>query len=275
MEESAFRSEDRIGLLAAVVLHAALLAAIAVQAFFTPGLPATPPRMTVSLATEVSLESTAPDPVPESRAAIAPTLAELPAPEAVQSPVQPAETTPAPTPPRPETRPQPRPQPRATSQPERRRPEPARQQPAQQPPRQASNSGGSRIGDSFLEGAGASTRTEDTRIPADQIGPSAQASIIQQIVRQIRPHWTAPNGVDAEALVTELAFDLNPDGSLKGRPRVLRQSGITDSNRPQAPLHAERAIRAVQLAAPFDLPPEYYNAWKSIRGARFDRNLSR
>jgi len=24
-----------------------------------------------------------------------------------------------------------------------------------------------------------------------------------------------------------------------------------------------------------DLPPEYYNAWKSIRGARFDRNLSR
>ncbi len=76
-------------------------------------------------------------------------------------------------------------------------------------------------------------------------------------------------------LVTELAFELDEDGRLRGRPRVINQSGITDSNRPQASLHAERAIRAVQLAAPFDLPPEYYNAWKSIRGARFDRNLSR
>jgi hypothetical protein len=76
-------------------------------------------------------------------------------------------------------------------------------------------------------------------------------------------------------LVTELAFDLNEDGSLQGRPRVLRQSGVTDTNRAQQALHAERAIRAVQLAAPFDLPDEYYEAWKSIRGARFDRNLSR
>ncbi|HEX5645200.1 MAG TPA: energy transducer TonB, partial [Erythrobacter sp.] len=72
-----------------------------------------------------------------------------------------------------------------------------------------------------------------------------------------------------------LAFELNEDGSLKGRPRVIDQDGINASNRPQASLHAERAIRAVQLAAPFDLPAEYYNAWKSIRGARFDRNLSR
>ena len=135
--------------------------------------------------------------------------------------------------------------------------------------------GGSRIGDNFLGGAGNSTTTEETRIPASQIGASAKASIIQAIVRQIRPHWNAPSGVDAELLVTELAFDLNEDGSLRGRPRVLRQSGINDSNRPQASLHAERAIRAVQLAAPFDLPDEYYNAWKSIRGARVDRNLSR
>ena len=40
-----------------------------------------------------------------------------------------------------------------------------------------------------------------------------------------------------------------------------------------AALHAERAIRAVQLAAPFDLPDEYYNAWRNIAEWRFDRRL--
>ena len=145
-------------------------------------------------------------------------------------------------------------------------------QAAQTPPRQAT---GTHVGDNFLEGVGSSASSDDTRIPADEIGRSARASLVQAISRQIKPHWNAPSGVDAELLVTELAFNLNEDGTLVGRPRVLRQSGINSSNRPQAGLHAERAIRAVQLAAPFDLPAEYYNAWKSIRGARFDRNLSR
>ena len=108
-----------------------------------------------------------------------------------------------------------------------------------------------------------------------RIGASAKASLIQAITRQIKPHWSAPQGVDADQLVTVLSFRLNEDGSLAGTPRVVSQSGETAANRPQKALHAERAIRAVQLAAPFDLPPEYYNAWKSIDGARFDRNLSR
>ena len=79
--------------------------------------------------------------------------------------------------------------------------------------------------------------------------------------------------VDAERLVTVLTWELNPDGSLKGRPQVVSQSGINESNRPQASLHAERAIRAVQLAAPFDLPEEFYDRWKRIRDWRFDRRL--
>ena len=70
-----------------------------------------------------------------------------------------------------------------------------------------------------------------------------------------------------------LAWELNADGSLAGRPRVVSQTGITDSNRPQAALHAERAVRAVQLAAPFDLPEEFYDRWRRIREWRFDRRL--
>ena len=45
---------------------------------------------------------------------------------------------------------------------------------------------------------------------------------------------------------------------------MVRQTGVNDVNRAQAGRHAEQAIRAVQLAAPFDLPVEYYNAWKTV-----------
>lgn len=83
-----------------------------------------------------------------------------------------------------------------------------------------------------------------------------------------------PQGADAELLVTILAWSLNRDGSLSGTPQVVRQEGITDTNRPQASRHAEQAIRAVQLAAPFNLPPEYYDAWKRVGLFRFDRKLS-
>jgi hypothetical protein len=55
---------------------------------------------------------------------------------------------------------------------------------------------------------------------------------------------------------------------------VVRQLGITDTNRAQADRHAEQAIRAVRLAAPFDLPEEYYDAWKRVSAFRFDKRLS-
>ena len=259
MEATTFRKEERYGLAIALGLHLLLVAALLLQPVRDEVLDI-PERMTVSLAEDVGLEATAPDPVPESQAAIAPTLAEQPQPTVVEPAPQPSaaprqETPPITAPRRTATQPQPKPKPRSTPSP--------------------STGGGSRIGDNFLGGAGSSTKTDETRIPASQIGASAKANLIQAISRQIKPHWNAPSGLDAELLVTELAFDLNEDGTLKGAPRVLRQSGINDSNRPQASLHAERAIRAVVQAAPFDLPAEYYNAWKSIRGARFDRNLSR
>jgi len=200
----------------------------------------------------VGLTSTVPIPVDESRAALAPELA-----DEVQEAIEESQPQQSPEASQPADRP-------AITAPRREnRPSDERRSSAEQ------------IGENFLEGVGSSRATDDTRIPASEIGASARASLVQRISRQIKPHWNAPSGVDAELLVTELAFELNEDGTLKGRPRILRQRGINVSNRPQASLHAERAIRAVQLAAPFDLPPEFYNAWKSIRGARFDRNLSR
>lgn len=303
MAQTSLRKDEKVGLAAAVVLHGALVAVLLMQAVRTE-VSVYPERMTVNLTSEVGLEASAPDPVSESRAAIAPTLSEdqapatEPAPEPAPAPPQRAERAPAPQPrPQPTRATQPRPQPRATPT-RASRPAPAPTQAARErsrpdrtpaprasaapraassaaPARPAQRSGGSRIGDDFLEGRGASTTTQETRAPAAQIGAAAKASIGQALARQVKPHWTAPQGLDVDLLVTLVDFDLNPDGTLKGRPRIRSQSGVNDSNRAQAARHGENAIRAVQLAAPFNLPAEYYDAWKTVRGARFDRNTSR
>ncbi len=282
--------EDKVGLAVAIVLHILLAVILAMQFAFSTPRPLNPERMTVSLTTEVSLESTAPDPVSESRAAIAPTLSDEPAPETAPAPadIRPRAVTPPPPPPT-QTRTTPRIQPRIQPRTQPRTPAPARERsrpdrettpPARTPPAQtrpapapARNSGGSRIGENFLGGQGASTQTDETRVPASQIGRSARASLQQAINRQIKPHWDAPSGLDAEQLVTIVAFKLNEDGSLAGRPTVVNQTGINDANRRQASTHADNAVRAVQRAAPFDLPDEYYEAWKNITAWRFDRRL--
>ena len=233
MERVGIRAEERTGLIVAVVLHVALLAILIVQGLFPAPAIDPPQRMTVSLAEDVGMEATAPDPVTESRASTAPTMDVNPAPAPEQQ---------QPAPPQVE-RPVPVPQPqRRTSQ----------------------RSGGSRLGDNFLEGAGDSSRTNETRAPASQIGASTKASLFQAVARQLRPHWQPPSGPDVEKIVTKVRFSLNPDGSLAGAPSVAGQRGVTDTNRAQAGRHGEQAVRAVQLAAPFDLPQEYYEAWKVI-----------
>ena len=171
MGETAFRTEDGIGLAAAVVLHALLLAALAISVFFAPDPFVPPERVAVSLATEVSLESTAPDPVPESRAAIAPTLSDLPAPEAADEPSTeaPRSQTAPPPPSRAATRPTPR-----TPAPQTDRIRPDRQNTT--PARSNAPAGGSRIGDDFLPGQGSSTQTDETRAPAATFGRAERAA---------------------------------------------------------------------------------------------------
>lgn len=292
--------EERLGLGIAAAAHVALGLALYFQTQDEPTALPTPERMTVSLASEVSLQSASPNPSAEAQAAIAPVLAPepapapepVPAPDPVPTQAPKPEPRPVPQPTRTVTRPTPAPQPTArptakpkpapspsakpTAQP---KPSPSAKpsaQPTKRPtptPTQTRSGGGSRIGADFLEGTSGGERTNSRGTPAATFGAAEAASLMQAISREIKPHWSAPQGVDAEKLVTVLSFELNPDGSLKGTPRVVSQSGITDSNRPQASLHAERAIRAVQLAAPFDLPDEFYDKWKRVSQLRFDRRL--
>lgn len=282
MGESTLRTEDYVGIFAAIVLHV-LLVAVLVKQWSEPEKVTVPERMTVSFAEDVGMTSTARDPVAESRASEAPTLSDMPAPPeplpasaAATDPVQPNALPPPP--PRPRQTSRPRSQPRGTPRPrpnevgDRRRPD--RPTSTTRPRPTQTRSGGSRVGDNFLEGSGSSTSSSDTRIPANQIGASARASLADAVARQLQPHWKPVDGADREKLVSIVRWRLNPDGSLAGRPTLLRQTGITDANRAQAARHGENAIRAVQLAAPFRLPDEYYNGWKYISAFEFDWELS-
>lgn len=288
MGNTGITTEERVGLLVAIVAHAALVAALVFRPVTPP--PSTPERIAVTLSDTVGLTSTSPEPAADSAPDLAPTLGEAPAfepapepqpqpePQPRPSPVAKPDPAPRPKPqvaPSPAPRPTPKATPRAEPAPKPRATTPART-PARSEPRPKSNApaGGSSFSDAFKEGVpGSQSQGQSRNAPAAGAGPS-QASLASAIKRELKPHWVTPQGADAEKLVTFLAWTLNRDGSLAGTPRVIDQQGISDANRAQAARHAEQAIRAVQLAAPFDLPEEYYDSWKRVASFRFDRRLS-
>ncbi len=281
MASRSLRGEDFAGLALALVLHAGLLALLVFHPAPVKRLPE-PERISVTLSEEAGLTSTSPEPQAKAAPPAAPAIAPEPVPEPAARPL----VTPAPQPlpqarpepapaakavPRPRPAPVVAPAPRPTPQPRLApRPQPA---PAQRPA--VRPAGASRISDDFLKGVpGAQSNTASRSMPAATIGPAVQSALSAAISRQLKPHWAAPQGAEAEKLVTILAWGLARDGSLAGAPRLVRQDGITEANRAQAARHAEQAIRAVQLAAPFELPSEYYSAWQRVASFRFDKRLS-
>lgn len=275
------RREEAAGLVLALAAHVALVGWLALKPPSPAPLPV-PERMTVTISDEVAMRSTSPEPAAEAAPAIAPVLAEEPAPAPAPAPrpvpkpqVQPQ---PAPQPaPKPVARVAPQPQPtRPALQQQPAKPQPAKPAPPTKTPPKPATGGGSRIGSDFLKGiaGGQTPGAKASAPPAQEIGPAVRSALSGAITRQLRPKWSAPQGADADLLVTVLTWDMNPDGTLAGSPRVVSQTGITDANRAQAQLHAERAIRAVRLAAPFDLPADLYPAWKHVASFRFDRKLS-
>ncbi|WP_237714017.1 TonB C-terminal domain-containing protein [Novosphingobium sp. Rr 2-17] len=138
------------------------------------------------------------------------------------------------------------------------------------PPRKA---GSSSFDDAFKEGTPGAKAPASTGTPASQIGASERSALNAAIGRQIKPHWQAPQGADAELLVTKVRFRLNRDGSLAGNPEVVSTTGQTDANQTQVKRHQEQAVRAVRLAAPFNLPDDLYEGWKVVT-TNFDRRLS-
>jgi hypothetical protein len=133
----------------------------------------------------------------------------------------------------------------------------------------------------ILTGATTPAGVSPTPKPAAPVqGPPAvdvaavKRALASDIARQLKPRWKSPTGQEVDQLVTILGWDLIKDGSLAGEPRFVSQSGVTDSNRTQASVHRDNAIKAVRAAAPFNLPAEHYTYWKSVVTFRFDKRLS-
>lgn len=306
MASTGLRREEGIGLAVAVVLHAAVLAALLVRpphrAVVIP-----PQRIEVTISDEAALTSTSPDPfkaaapdsgpevgepVPEPEVAPAPPPPPLPVaapPRAIEAPkprvaaVPVPRVVPRPAPPKPVERPKPAAKAAPAAPPQRRssaidsivaKPSraaaPAR--PATAAPKKA---GSSSFADAFKEGVPGASVPEGTGKPAATVGQAERVSLAQAVLRQVKPVWQGrvPEGVNADRIVTVLSIELNRDGSLARKPAVVSQSGIDDSNRTQAARHAEEAIRAVQLAAPFRLPPELYEGWKKLPPLRFRKSM--
>ena len=143
---------------------------------------------------------------------------------------------------------------------------------AKTPPRKA---GASSFDEAFKSGTPGARDTASTGAPAAAVGPQQLSALNSAIGRQLKPHWRgkAPEGADAELLVTRVRFRLNREGGLSGEPQVLSTSGQTDANAAQVARHQEQAVRAVRLAAPFDLPEDLYDGWKVVT-TNFDRKLS-
>ncbi|WP_159977102.1 MULTISPECIES: hypothetical protein [unclassified Novosphingobium] len=138
------------------------------------------------------------------------------------------------------------------------------------PPKKA---GSSAFDDAFKAGTPGASAPKQTGAPAAQIGAAARSALGAAISRQLKPHWQAPQGADVELLVTKVRFRLARDGSLSGEPEVISTTGQNATNQAQVTRHQEQAIRAVKLAAPFNLPDDLYEGWKVVT-TNFDRRLS-
>lgn len=282
MAALALRNEERIGLGVAIAAHAALVALVLWRPPSSPVVPP-PERMTVTLSDEVGLTSSAPAPTADAAPDVAPELGE-PAPPEPPAPVVRPEplppqprVVPAPQPrpapravpsPRlaPKAAPQPRPQPSARPAPRQAQPQPA---PSRQPNR--TQSGGNRIGNDFLKGAGGTSG--QSRTPSAAEAGQLRTSFAQSVMAQVKPKWQGrvPQGLNTDKIQTFLSVELNRDGTLARAPTLIRQLGVDDTNRAQAPRHLEEAVKAVQLSAPFRLPPDMYDLWRRLPPLKFTR----
>lgn len=260
--------------------HAALLAALTLGFANVVRPPVMNDPMEVEFVDEVGLESAAPVPSP---AEAAPRLAE------VEGPVEPvAPPTPPPPVPVPEPLPQPKaiqpapaPAPKAVERP--KPPKLARAKanaaPAKAPPQKAAPAKAAppkqdsaakaksqpkgRLSGILSGISDRETTSRSTARPAQKASPAVQRSLLNAVLNQIRPHWRPPTGADVEQLRTEVSISLARNGTAT-RVRLLNTTGKTASNMAQVEPHREQAVKAIQLASPFVLPPEHYDEWKEM-----------
>jgi hypothetical protein len=266
---------EQTGLGISVLGHVAIFTVLSLGLFAaaTPVMQPAPP-IDVQIVDKVGLIDTAPTPPTVAPAqSVAP---EIGPPEDVE----PTPSAPTPPPTRAPVRreatpllkpvPAPNPAPKAVAKPAAK---PAPPKPTVKP--SVAPARGSALGDEFRKGLTASPSASASQTPrAATVGPAQQAALGRLIREQLKPHWKAPTGPDAEQLRTELRVQLAKDGRVTSVD-VIGTTGQTESNQGQVRLHQEAAMKAVRLASPLvGLPTELYSAWSVLERVGFDRRLS-
>jgi protein TonB len=263
-ETRAVRGNEGRGIAIAVAAHVLIIGLLSVQ--WTAGdRRFDNPPMEVDLIAETAVQSTAPV-ISET-----PPAARLGEEDAVD--IAAPEPVPAPPLPEPVVRPTPAPTPKQVARP---KPAPAKQPPAAQkaqpkaapkaPP--AKNRPARPTG--RLDGIAEGLSKSQPKSPASKGAPAAataaevRRSIDVSIKSAVAPRWNGCriSGVDVDQLKTVVKFRLTQSGALAGFTSVTT-TGENDSNKFQIQRHQECAKRAVELAAPFDLPEENYSFWQN------------
>lgn len=262
---------DKMGLGVAVGGHVALLVAMGLGLFLSTETLKKPEPIAVSLVGEIAEVSTAPDAIQEESA-----------------PPAPAEAEPAEPPPAPVMRiekPVEKPQLKPVEKPVKRDvPPPAKtavkKVPVKQPPTKvAAATPKSGKGTTPAKPGGLSKSFEDSinavskapgagkavGTPAAKSGAEVRRSVSVSLAGQIRSRVRAcaPSGVEINQIETFVTLSLEPSGRLTN-VQFNKQTGVNDSNRPQADPLKQCILQSVRAASPFSgLDPEYHDVWKT------------
>jgi hypothetical protein len=182
---------------------------------------------------------------------------------------------PVPLPPEPEpvVRPTPAPAPRQVNRPvpapPKKTPPAVKKAPPKSAPqtptkKSAAQNSGRRNGELDKIGRELSRSLPKEGAPATATAAEVRRSIDVSIKSAVAPRWNGcrVTGVDVDQLKTVVKFRLTQDGALAGFTSVTT-TGDNDSNKFQVQRHQECAKRAVELAAPFDLPEDNYSFWQN------------
>lgn len=262
-ETRAVRGNEGRGVAIAVAAHVVIIGLLSVQ--WTAGdRRFDNPPMEVDLIAESAVQSTAPviSETPPAARLGEEDMTDIAAPE------------PVPTPPLPEpiVRPTPAPTPKQVARPKI---EPAKKQPpavkkaqpkaAPKTPTKKTGAQPSGRPTGNLDDIGRElTKSPSKGAPASKTAAEVRRSIDVSIKSAVAPRWNGCriSGVDVDQLKTVVKFRLTQSGALAGFTSVTT-SGENDSNKFQVQRHQECAKRAVELAAPFDLPEENYSFWQN------------
>lgn len=246
---------EKLGLGAAIGGHAVLLGAMLLGLFLSAEPMPKTEAISVSLVGEVADISTAPDAIQEESAPPAQGENEAPEPQIV-----------------PEVLPLEKPTPKAADKPQPRdiiKPvKTAAKTPVKQPPtKSAAKSGG--LSKSFEDavnavgkapGSGKAVGTPAAKSAAE-VRRSVSVSLASQIRSRVRA--CAPSGVDINRIETFVTLSLDSSGRLNS-VRFDKQTGVNDSNQPQAGPLKDCILQAVRAASPYEgLDAEYHDIWKN------------